>query len=154
MDNALKKHFTASAVIINEGKILLVYHKKLDVWLYPGGHVEENETPDEAVVREVMEETGLAVEIIGEKDNNLADTSADVSVLHQPYVLLCELVGNHYHNDMVYLCKIKGGAELKHDPRESEAIKFFCLSELDGIKLFPNFKALLIKIFSRIKQKS
>jgi 8-oxo-dGTP diphosphatase len=150
MNNTLKKHFTASAIIINEGKVLLVYHKKLNVWLYPGGHIEENETPDETVVREVIEETGLNVEIISEKDDNLADKNADVSVLHQPYALLCELVGDHYHNDMVYLCRVKGRVELKHNKQESKAIRFFCLNELDDIKIFPNFKTLLIKVFSQI----
>jgi len=150
MNNILKKHCTASAIIIKGGKVLLVYHKKLDVWLYPGGHVEDNETPDETVVREVMEETGLVVEIIGEKDESLADANADVSVLHQPYVLLCELVGDHYHNDMVYLCRIKSETELKHDAQESEGIGFFGLSELDDIKLFPNFKTLLIKVLSQL----
>jgi len=150
MNNTLKKHFTASAIIIKESKVLLVYHKKLDIWLYPGGHVEENETPDETVIREVTEETGLVVEIIGEKDENLADVNADVSVLHQPYVLLCELVGDHYHNDMVYLCRIKSETELKHNAQESEAIGFFGLSELDNIKLFPNFKALLIKVLNQL----
>ena len=40
-----------------------MHHKKLDVWLYPGGHVEDTETPDEALVREVKEETGLDIEI-------------------------------------------------------------------------------------------
>jgi 8-oxo-dGTP pyrophosphatase MutT (NUDIX family) len=61
-----------------------------------GGHVEDNETPDETIVREVMEETGLSVEIISEKDENLANIKEDVSVLNNPYVVLCELVVDHY----------------------------------------------------------
>lgn len=148
MDKSLKKHFTASAVIVHDQKVLLVHHKKLNVWLYPGGHIEENETPDETVVREVMEETGLTVEIIGEKDKSLADATADVLVLHHPYALLCELVGDHYHNDMVYLCRIKGDAQLKHNAEESNAIGFFGLNELDDIRLFPNFRAFLKKVLS------
>ncbi len=55
----MKKHFTASALIIDEGKVLSVYHKKLGVWLYPGGHIEADENPEEALFREVREETGL-----------------------------------------------------------------------------------------------
>ena len=102
-NNNLEKHFTASALIIDNGKVLLLHHKKLGVWLYPGGHIEKNETPDQTVAREVKEETGLDIEIIGEKDDNLADADTDVSVLFNPYVVLCELVGNHYHNDIVYL---------------------------------------------------
>ena len=144
-----KKHFTASALIIENDKVLLAHHKKLDVWLYPGGHMEDTETPDEALVREVKEETGLDIEIIGEKDENLADQKNDVSVLHNPYVVLCERVGNHYHNDMVYLCKISGSNRSpRHAADESHGIKFFGVEDLDSINLFPNFKKLLLKVLS------
>ena len=77
--NNIIKHFTSSALIVHNEKVLLVYHKKLDVWLYPGGHVEENENPDETLVREVKEETGLEVEIISNKDELLADEKNNVS---------------------------------------------------------------------------
>jgi 8-oxo-dGTP diphosphatase len=143
----MKKHFTASALIINEAKVLLLYHKKLGVWLYPGGHVEDDENPEEALLREVQEETGLDIDILGEKDENLSDKSADVSVLHQPYAMLCELVGDHYHNDIIYLCRIIGGSDkLIHNSTESDSIGFFGLKDLDNIKLFPNFKKLLEKV--------
>lgn len=145
-NNNLEKHFTASALIIEDNQVLLLHHKKLDVWLYPGGHIEKNETPEQAVLREVMEETGLNVEIMGEIDNKLADVKADVSVMHNPYVMLCELVGNHYHNDIVYLCKISGdNGEIKYNKQESSDIKFFSASDLVDIKLFPNFRRLLEK---------
>ena len=146
-NNGLEKHFTASALIIDNGKVLLLHHKKLGVWLYPGGHIEKNETPDQTVIREVKEETGLDVEIIGEKDNNLADIDTDVSVLFNPYVILCELVGSHYHNDIVYLCKIYGGnREIKQNEGESKDIRFFSIDELNNIKLFPNFRRFLEKV--------
>lgn len=143
----LIKHFTASALIIKDDKVLLIHHKKLNVWLYPGGHVEETESPDETLLREVKEETGLDVEIISERDESLADPENDVSVLHTPYVILCELVGDHYHNDIVYLCKIiDNGNNLLYSSDESHAIKFFAAKELDSINLFPNFRRLLQKV--------
>ena len=146
-NNNLEKHFTASALIIDNGKVLLLYHKKLGVWLYPGGHIEKNETPGQTVIREVKEETGLDVEIIGGKDDNLADINTDVSVLYNPYVILCELVGNHYHNDIIYLCKISGeNREIKQNEGESKDVKFFSIDELNNIKLFPNFRRLLEKV--------
>lgn len=37
---------------------LLVKHKDRNTWEIPGGHIEENETPDEAAKRELIEETG------------------------------------------------------------------------------------------------
>lgn len=41
--------------------ILLVNHRKLDMWLPPGGHIELHELPDEAARRELKEETGLEI---------------------------------------------------------------------------------------------
>lgn len=149
-DNEPQKHFTASALIVKDRKVLLIYHKKLNIWLHPGGHIENTENPDEALIREVKEETGLDIEIIGERDNDLADIKTDVSVLHNPYVILCEWVGNHYHNDMVYLCRIVGNNDiLQYSPSESRGIKFFGVEDLDSINLFPNFRRLLLKVLGK-----
>ena len=147
----IEKHFTASALIINkEGKVLLVNHKKLGVWLYPGGHVEPNETPDETVIREVEEETGLDVEIISDKDENLANSESNVFVLHQPYAILCEEIKTdlkHYHVDLVYRCKIisENSNKIIRNSKTEEA-DFFGLDDLNQINLFPNFRKLLGKV--------
>lgn len=145
-----EKHFTASALILDDKKVLLVKHKKLGVWLYPGGHIESWETPDEALIREVKEETGLDIEILSSKDDNLADKEAMVYSLHLPYAFLCEKVGDHFHNDLIYLCKIvKGRESLKHDQRESDGIDFFGIDDLGDIKLFSNFRKLLKQVLSK-----
>ncbi len=54
----------ACAVIVQDGKVLLVQHQKNEkhYWLFPGGGVEYGETLQEAVVRELKEETNLDVE--------------------------------------------------------------------------------------------
>lgn len=147
MNNKIK-HFTASALIINDDKILLVYHKKLNVWLYPGGHVEKNENPDETLLREVKEETGLEVEIISNKDDSLSDCKTDIHSLHLPYAFLCELVGDHYHNDLIYKCKIKKNCKLRYNKNESGGIGFFNINEIEKLKLFDNFRTLLKKVLS------
>jgi len=154
--NRKNKHFTSSALIIEDNKVLLVYHKKLGVWLYPGGHVEKYENPDEALLREVKEETGLDIEIISPKDNKLSDLKADVHSLNIPYAVLCELVGDHYHNDLIYLCRIikmyKGDINLRYNQDESDKIGFFSLKDIDGLKLFDNFKVLLHKVLTENKE--
>jgi hypothetical protein len=53
-------------VLSGEGRVLLVEHRKLGCWLYPGGHLCPDEDPAEAVVREVAEETGITCRIIAE----------------------------------------------------------------------------------------
>ena len=57
----MTRHFCASVFIINPvtKKILLVHHKKFNKWVQPGGHIEENETIEQCIIREVKEETGL-----------------------------------------------------------------------------------------------
>ena len=59
----MEMHFCATACIVDkENKsILFIHHKKLNKWLFVGGHIEENEDPETAVCREVKEETNLDI---------------------------------------------------------------------------------------------
>ncbi len=158
MESRTKKahrHFTASALITNrDGEILLVNHRKLGVWLYPGGHVECDESPDETVVREVKEETGLDVRIVSDRDVSLSSPETGVSVLHQPHIIWSERIGGkeeHYHIDLVYLCSMddEGGAGVRYDPEESCDIRFFSLKDLEGRELFPNVRILLERVLKK-----
>lgn len=54
-------HVTGSALVVSELGMVLLRHKRLGIWLQPGGHIDPGETPWEAAAREAEEETGLAV---------------------------------------------------------------------------------------------
>lgn len=56
-------HVTASAIVTGERGVLLHRHRRLGLWLQPGGHIEPGEAPWEAAVRETREETGIDVEL-------------------------------------------------------------------------------------------
>jgi ADP-ribose pyrophosphatase YjhB (NUDIX family) len=51
------------AVIFDEGQVLLAHRRDIDWWNLPGGGMEIGETVEEAIRREVLEETGLDVEV-------------------------------------------------------------------------------------------
>lgn len=55
-------HVTGSAIVVGAKGVVLHRHKRLGLWLQPGGHIDAGETPWEAARREAIEETGLPVE--------------------------------------------------------------------------------------------
>lgn len=78
-----QRQYCASSYVIDfeNHKTLLMYNKKLNKWLQPGGHIEGLETPMEACIREAKEETGIDIQVIGP---SLLDEIQPVSV--QRYV--------------------------------------------------------------------
>src|SRR5689334_7970459 len=65
MSRAIERHFTVSGFVSQGGRTALHWHR-LGLWLPPGGHIEANEDPIQAVRREVLEETGIEVDVLGE----------------------------------------------------------------------------------------
>jgi 8-oxo-dGTP pyrophosphatase MutT (NUDIX family) len=54
-------HVTASAIVTGPRGVILHRHRRLHRWMQPGGHIDPGETPDQAAIRECLEETGLPV---------------------------------------------------------------------------------------------
>ncbi len=61
-EDASPIHITGSAIVTGERGVVLHLHKRLGIWLQPGGHIDRGETPWQAAFRETREETGLPVE--------------------------------------------------------------------------------------------
>ena len=63
----MERQYCASTFVIDfeTAETLLMYNKKLQKWLQPGGHIIDLETPIEACIREAKEETGIDVKVIG-----------------------------------------------------------------------------------------
>jgi ADP-ribose pyrophosphatase YjhB (NUDIX family) len=136
----INNHFVATGIVFNsKNEILMIHHNKLQVWLPPGGHIDENELPDDAVLREIYEETGVKAEIISNKrDLNL--TSKYCKELNIPFVILLEDVednGMHNHIDMVYICKAIN-EDLIPQEHEVHGIGWFTYEEIKQLKTFDN----------------
>jgi ADP-ribose pyrophosphatase YjhB (NUDIX family) len=105
----MDKHFTVTGFVVHGDKTLLLWHPILQVWMPPGGHVEPNEDPQEAVLREIREETGLDVCLPSVGDSLGVDYPRELPVPET--ILLTNSPGPgepHQHVDFVYFCALLG----------------------------------------------
>ena len=106
------RHFTATGFVISGGATLLHWHRRVGGWLPPGGHVEPNEDPVQAVLREILEETGIAAEVALPAPDLGAIGPAQIP---PPVAILVEDIrdgerGDHQHIDMIYFCRPAGAS--------------------------------------------
>ncbi|MFH1838007.1 MAG: NUDIX domain-containing protein [Candidatus Kuenenbacteria bacterium] len=70
----ITRHFTTTVYIIYKQKVLLHLHKKLGVWVPIGGHIDRDELPQVATLRETKEEAGLDINLYNpDKQINMGD---------------------------------------------------------------------------------
>ena len=128
------RHFCASAYIIDPEtkKILLVKHKKLTRWVQPGGHIEPNEFPEEAAIREAYEETGIKIKLLGERFPREDD-------FIRPLGIQKNRTESGVHIDFIYPAIPLNHKELKIS-KESTNIGWFSREQLETINVFPDIK--------------
>lgn len=142
----IQKHFTATGVVLDEtGRALLILHKKLGVWLPPGGHVEPNETPDAAVLREIFEETGVRANLPATNEpRSCADEWA--FVLPSPIAVFLEDIGcngDHFHIDLIYRCRADGQTG-QRNPAETDALGWFAKEEIETLNMYHNARSIVL----------
>ena len=67
----MDRHFTATGFVCFEGLVALHWHSKVKAWLPPGGHIMNNEDPEQAVIREIKEELGIDVVVLSDPSNQI-----------------------------------------------------------------------------------
>lgn len=135
----ITRHFTATTFIVYNKKVLLHPHKKLGIWLPPGGHLDRDELPEVAALREVKEETGLDVELY--QAPSYYDFK-DVGVLKQPQCILLEDINPfHQHIDFNYFARASTDVL---SPRAGEAatMRWLSLEEVNALDAPDDVKRL------------
>jgi 8-oxo-dGTP diphosphatase len=127
--------FVVNAFIVYENKILLIDHKKLHMWLPIGGHIELNEDPEEALLREIKEECGLEVEIFGKKPDIKSSGWISFKPLYNPIFLdVHNISETHKHVALSYFAKAKS-ENFVLNKEEHNNIKWFSAEELENPEL-------------------
>jgi 8-oxo-dGTP pyrophosphatase MutT (NUDIX family) len=126
-----KIDFTVAIFVVERKRVLLIHHRKLDKWLPLGGHVELDEDPEQAALREAKEESGLEVELLGERPPT---TGPGTRALIAPRFLdIHRISDSHEHIGMIYWARPKNGnLTLAHG--EHHDIRWCLETELEELK--------------------
>ena len=135
-----KIDFTVSIFIVKDRKVLFIFHKQLNRWLPIGGHIELDENPEEAAIREAKEESGLDVELVGERPP-LKPEPGFVPLLNPAYMDIHLIKEPHWHIGMVYFARVKSG-EVTLNTEEHRDIQWLGEEDLEDPKwnLYANLK--------------
>ena len=144
-----KIDFTVALFVVHQGRVLLIHHRELDRWLPLGGHIELDEDPEQAALREAREESGLEVELIGERPPT---TGPGTRALVAPRFLdIHRITATHEHIGLIYWARPRHGsltlsAAEHHDirwcaaedldalqPAMSDAVKWYCRKAMEEI---------------------
>lgn len=120
----LPGHVTASGIVYHAEKLLLINHPHLHQWMPPGGHLDEGESPEQAAMREVMEETGMACSIHPWHQTSMHPLDID---LHTIGANTAKGEPEHWHCDFRYLLTLGSecsAGELTHGWKAIEGASF------------------------------
>lgn len=134
--------FTVSGYLVHDGKTLLIKHKKLPMWTPPSGHIELNETPIEALYKEIYEEAGIDASHLTLIEPHLETKSLErgprSTYLPLPFDTEWHYVGEdgHRHIDFAYML-VSDTAEVKPAEGESQTFAWYTADELATLDIAP-----------------
>lgn len=140
----MTRDFVSTVFMVLDRKVLLIKHKKLGLWLPPGGHIEANETPEETAVREVKEETGMNIKFESEQFHR-------IKLLKPHHVEIHPISKEHEHIAFVYFTKPSGGKLIKNES-ECDDARWFSKKELDSDEITVEVKHFAKQAIDEVEQ--
>jgi 8-oxo-dGTP pyrophosphatase MutT (NUDIX family) len=133
----------ASGYLIKDGKVLLVHHNKFDKWTPPGGHMEEDETPADTVVREFKEETSLDVEVIAAYPSAF-EGDDNATPIPLPFHMDLEREGFDvpHVGHFFYVKMLNSNQNISHQESELHGFDWFTADALKDLKTFDQVRAV------------
>ncbi len=140
-----KIDFTAEVFIVHKGKVLLRMHDKYKIWLSVGGHIELDEDPNQAAIREVKEEVGLDVKLWDPRTRDRSDgffRDLIPPVAMGRHAALHPSSTQHEHVVMVFFATSESAhVQVHHAGDRSDEWKWLSAEELEELDLTDNVRA-------------
>lgn len=134
----ITRHFTVTTTIVRKNKVLLHFHKSLKKWLPIGGHIDRDELPEVAALREAKEESGLVI-TLHDPDRKLK-LKKSKQLVRPAMITLHDINTFHQHIDFAYFATVKSG-KTNPEKGESKNLRWFSLTEVKKIKMPDDAKA-------------
>lgn len=140
------RHFTTTVYIVEDDATALHHHERLGIRIPPGGHIDRDELPHEAGLREVYEETGLDAELIHTPAATSVDAPAGQALPQPRYQMLYDVTTHedgtvsHQHIDHVYYARVNSRSITPGEPDEAPASawQWYDKADLTTSKLDPD----------------
>ena len=145
----ITRDFTVATFVLHDGKVLLLWHRKLSMWLPPGGHIDPNELPDEAAVREVKEETGLDVVLLSRP--SMDQMPGPLQLARPEGIQLEDISPGHQHIDLIYFAQPQDPAAVSPMANdEVDRVGWYARADLDRIPLTEEVRAWVEKALEQV----
>lgn len=126
-----KIDFTAEVFIVYQNKVLLRKHDKYKMWLSVGGHIELDEEPNQAAIREVKEEVGLEVQLYHDHSVLLTKREEYQELIPPQFMNIHRINDTHRHITLIYFAKTDTDRLILSEDEKSDGCKWFTQEELD-----------------------
>ena len=121
---------TTIYLVREDAQVLLTWNKNLQTWIPVGGHIDPGETPEEAIIREVAEETGFEFEFLNESQM-LAE--GKLRIIKPSHIQIENVPHHNKHINITFVGKCTKLTD-KQETDENEKLKWFSKSELLEMK--------------------
>jgi len=142
--------WTAGVYIVHNNKVLIRLHEKYNIWIHVGGHVELDEDPVQAAIRECKEEVGLDIIIYDAGPIPSELTTGNRHLITPAHMNIHYVNDTHQHCDLLYYATSETDVIIPENPGEQSVwltkeevekhpdmepqIKFYALGALEALQ--------------------